>query len=164
MPNLCIQQNPREYPDFVTFLEEIGVQRVVLGVSRGRFNRKLSLIWQTMLASARLRKVRSMGVVVAVGPFAYVVKMLARLGIIRYEKLFCFAFFVHAPAWFRVFRLPSRMDRPEDHYIIFSQSEIELYAERLWIGPGRMDYLPYGDWSREWEPAWMRRQVVKPPL
>jgi glycosyltransferase involved in cell wall biosynthesis len=167
MRHICIQQNSREYPDIVTYLEELGFQRIVLGIGGARFNTKLALIWQTLYASARLLarvgEIRNMEIVVAFGHFAYVIKALARLGVIRYQKLFCFSFFVHSPVWLRVFRLLSRMDGASDHYVIFSQSEIELYAERLRIDRSRMHYLPYGDWSSEWEQAWLNTQAVDPP-
>jgi glycosyltransferase involved in cell wall biosynthesis len=167
MANICIQQNSREYPDIVTYLEELCFQPIVLGIGGARFNTKLALIWQTIHASARLLarigEIRNLEIVVAFGHFAYVIKALARLGVIRYRKLFCFSFFVHSPVWLHVFRVLSRMDGASDHYIIFSQSEIELYAERLRIDRSRMHYLPYGDWSSEWEQEWLNAQAVDPP-
>lgn len=128
-PNVSIQQNSREYPDFVSSVGEVGFERIVLGTSGARFNSKPFMIWQIVEGSlrllTRLQAIRKMGIVVAYGNFAYAIKLLARLRLIRYEKLFCFAFFVHSPAWFPVFRVLSRLDAAKDQYVIFSESEID---------------------------------------
>ena len=52
-----------------------------------------------------------------------------------------------------VFRLLSRIDNSKDRYIIFSQSEIDLYAEHLGIDRSKMHYLPCGDWGHDPEPS-----------
>jgi len=152
MRNIVIQQTWSEYPGFVEYLGELGFERVVLGNANANLKGKLTLVWQAIRAAVRLWShlpmLRDAGIVVACGHFAYVIKLLARLGIIRYRSLFCFAFFVHGPAWFPVFRFLSRMDTARDHYLIFSQWEIDLYADRLDIDRRRMHYLPCGDWDR----------------
>ncbi|HYL11700.1 MAG TPA: hypothetical protein VEV41_01600 [Terriglobales bacterium] len=151
LPNTVIQQSWKEYPDFADYLVELGFRRVVLGSVSAKFKSKYSLLWQAFSASLRLilpqRCFSNMRVVVAFGHFASVIKLLARLRLIHYEKLFCFAFFVHTTAWFRVFRKLARLDSPKDHYLIFSRSEMELYARKLEIHKTRMHYVPYGHWE-----------------
>ena len=78
---------------------------MVLGTSSARLKGKYALAWQAVriilpLSYLVCACLEDAGIVVASGPFAYVIKLLARLRLIRYQNLFCFAFFVHAPSWF----------------------------------------------------------------
>ena len=150
-PNVVVQQSWSEYPDFVDCLTELGFSRVVLGTQSALFKGKFTLTRQAIRASMQLwrhrQTLRDTGILVVFGHFTWVIKLLARLRLIRYRELFCFAFFVHAPVWFPVFRWLSRLDTARDHYLIFSRSELDLYAHRLGIDTSRMHYLPYGDWS-----------------
>jgi len=84
---------------------------------------------------------------VAFGDFAYLVKFLARVGLIRYRKLFCFASFVHDPKMYPFCRQLVRLDRGEDFYIVFSRAELALYQRHLGIDSKQMVYVPYGDWG-----------------
>jgi glycosyltransferase involved in cell wall biosynthesis len=147
-----VQQSWSEYPDFADYLTELGFSRLVLGTRNALFKSKFALAWHAIRASIRLwrhrRALEETGIVVVFGHFAWMIKLFARLHLIRYKELFCFAFFVHAPAWFPVFRWLGRLDTERDHYLIFSRSEMKLYADRLGIDRKRMHYLPYGDWSR----------------
>jgi glycosyltransferase involved in cell wall biosynthesis len=150
MSDVVIQRVVGEDGDFATHLTTLGFRRIVLEMPSARFMSKIALIWQTMRAPirllSRLRTVGKLETVVVLGPFAFLVKALARLHIIHYERLMCSGFFVRSPAWFPVFRLLCRMDTANDHYLIFSHSEIDLYADRLAIDGSRMHYLPPGDW------------------
>lgn len=38
------------------------------------------------------------------------------------------------------------MDTRKDHYLIFSRSELALYADHVGIDPSRLHYIPCGDW------------------
>jgi glycosyltransferase involved in cell wall biosynthesis len=151
MANIVIQQSAREYPDFADYLAESGFECINLGTSGKSYRNKLSIIGQTVAASIRLlshlRQLRNVGVIVAFGHFVYVIRLLSWLRIIRYEESFCFAFFVHSPSWFRIFRWLARLDTEDDRYLIFSRAEIDLYAEKLGIDRDRMRFLPYGDWQ-----------------
>lgn len=69
-----------------------------------------------------------------------------------YGRLFCFGFFLHNPRWFRIFRLLVRLDRANDHYIIFSQPTEDLYQEQLGIEAERMHFVPPGDWRQTRQP------------
>ena len=94
----------------------------------------------------RLRRSR---VVIAIGPISYLIKLLRRLGLVRYDTSFCLGWHVRSPRWFPVFRTLSRLDGPGDHYIVFSEFEVGLYETNLGIARERMHFLPYGDWSPE---------------
>jgi glycosyltransferase involved in cell wall biosynthesis len=152
--NVVFQQAPHEDADFVSYLEELGFQRIVLGTRRERFGGKFALLTQLIGSAIRLlsrtRSRRKMGTVVALGHFTFAVKALARLRLIRYEKLFCSGFFVRSPRWFPLFRILSKMDTAKDHYLIFSRCELPLYAEHMGIDPARLHYIPCGDWH-DWE-------------
>ncbi|HTZ38508.1 MAG TPA: glycosyltransferase [Stellaceae bacterium] len=113
---------------------------------RGLLRQSLDLL----RARRRLRRCR---VVIAIGPIAYLIKLLGRLGLIRYETSLCLGWHIRSPRWFPVFRALSRLDSARDHYIVFSEWEIGLYQARLGIAPGRMHFLPYGDWSAKAEPG-----------
>ena len=89
-----------------------------------------------------------MGTVIVFSHFALVVKLFARLGLVRYQRLFCFGFFLHNPRWFWWFRCLRRLDRAHDHYIIFSESELPLYRTELGIDAERLHYVPLGDWRQ----------------
>jgi glycosyltransferase involved in cell wall biosynthesis len=153
MANVIFQQALHEDADFVAYLEELGFQRIVLGKRRERFGGKFALFVQVMGSSfrllGRLRSQRKFGTVVAIGHFAFAVKVLARLRVLRYERLFCSGFFVRSPRWFPLFRLLSKLDTSKDHYLIFSRCELPLYAENMGIDPARLHYIPCGDWH-EW--------------
>ena len=69
------------------------------------------------------------------------------------RTLFCFGFFVHDPKWFPLFRWLVRLDRANDHYIIFSESEAELYQAELGIAARRMHFVPLGDWRQMRSPV-----------
>jgi glycosyltransferase involved in cell wall biosynthesis len=95
-------------------------------------------------ALGRLRRCR---VVIAIGPISYLIKLLKRLRLVRYETSFCLGWHVRSPRWFPAFRALSRLDGRGDHYIVFSEWEIGLYAQKLGIATERLHFLPYGDWA-----------------
>ncbi len=152
MRNIIVQLHAGENLDFAVGMAGIGFEQVVLHASGSRFMTKLALLLQYLNGTARLmlisRKLRAVDTMIVSGHFAYAVKLLARLRILKYRRLLCFAFFVHSRRWFPFVRLLSQIDRANDHYVIFSRSEVDLYAERLGIDRSRMHYLPYGEWGR----------------
>jgi glycosyltransferase involved in cell wall biosynthesis len=150
MKNVVFQQAPHEDADFLGFLEELGFHRIVLGKRPHRFGKKLALFAQIVGSTTRLVShpdvPRKMGTVVALGHFAFAIKILARLRLLKYERLICSNFFVRSPRWFPLFRILRRVDTPNDHYLVFSRAESQLYAEQLGIDPARLHYIPCGDW------------------
>jgi glycosyltransferase involved in cell wall biosynthesis len=152
MRNVIIQLHAGENPDFAASMAGIGFEPVVLHASGSRFMPKPALFLQYLNGTARLllasRKLRAVDTIIVSGHFACAVKFLARLRILKYRRLLCFAFFVHSRRLFPFVRLLSHLDRANDHYVIFSRSEVDLYAERLGIERSRMHYLPYGEWAK----------------
>ena len=157
MDNVVIQLHAGEYHDFVRYLIAMDFRRVVLDTPPWRFKTVGQLLRQytsgLLQLLVHLRSVRGLGTVIVFSHFAFVVKLLARLGLMRYENLFCFGFFVHDPKWFPLFRWLVRLDRANDHYIIFSESEVELYQAELGIAARRMHFVPLGDWRQMRSPV-----------
>jgi glycosyltransferase involved in cell wall biosynthesis len=85
------------------------------------------------------------------------------LHLIRYERLFCSNFFVRSPKWFPLFRILQRLDSPKDHYLIYSTSELPLYAKELGIDRARLHFIPCGDWRPVVAEAGLA-DVAKTPL
>jgi glycosyltransferase involved in cell wall biosynthesis len=150
--NFVIQSHPAEYHDFVRYLDGIEFRRIVLHAPGLRFKGTRQILWECFCGGWQLLRhldsLRGAQTVVAFSHFAFVVKLLARLGLVRYQRLFCFGFFLHDPRWFRIFRWVVRLDRPNDHYVIFSRREVDLYRSQLGIPHERLHFVPLGDWSQ----------------
>jgi glycosyltransferase involved in cell wall biosynthesis len=152
---ILVQPGRNAFPDMVGFIAKtFGFE--VLELSDYEIHRALSkaahlrgLIRQSFDLICLLGRLRRNRVVIAIGPISYLIKLLRRLGLVRYETSFCLGWHVRSPRWFPVFRLLSRLDRDGDHYIVFSEFEIGLYETNLGIARERMHFLPYGDWSAE---------------
>lgn len=150
---ILVQPGHNAFPDMVGFIaEKFGFELVQL--SDFEIHRALSkwahlrgLIRQSFDLLRSLGRLRRCRVVIAIGPISYLVKLLHRLGLVRYETSFCLGWHVRSPRWFPVFRALSRLDGAGDHYIVFSEWEIGLYEKQLGIARERMHFLPYGDWS-----------------
>jgi glycosyltransferase involved in cell wall biosynthesis len=155
--NFVIQSHPAEYHDVVRYLDGIEFRRIVLHAPGLRFKGTRQILWECFCGGQQLLRhlhsLRGAQTVVAFSHFAFVVKLLARLGLIQYQRLFCFGFFLHDPRWFRIFRWIVRLDRPNDHYVIFSRREVELYRSHLEIPCERLHFVPLGDWSQIRHPA-----------
>ena len=150
--NFVIQSHPAEYHDFVRYLDGIEFRRIVLHAPGLRFKGTRQILWECFCGGRQLLRhldsLRGAQTVVAFSHFAFVVKLLARLGLIHYQRLLCFGFFLHDPRWFRIFRWVVRLDRPNDHYLIFSRREVDLYRSQLGIPHERLHFVPLGDWSQ----------------
>ena len=152
---VLVQPGRNAFPDMVRFIvEKFGFE--VVELSDYEIHRALSkwahlrgLIWQSFDLMRSLGRLRRCRVVIAIGPISYLIKLLARLRLVRYETSFCLGWHVRSPRWFPVFRALSRLDGARDHYIIFSEFEIGLYEANLGIARERLHFLPYGDWSPE---------------
>jgi len=152
---LLVQPGRNAFPDMASFIaEKFGFD--LLQLSDYEIHRALSkaahlrgLIWQSFDLLRSLGRLRRCRIVIAIGPISYLIKLLRRLGLIRYEKSFCLGWHIRSPRWFPVFRWLSKLDAGGDHYIVFSEWEIGLYQARLGIAAERLHFLPYGDWSAE---------------
>ncbi|HTQ32806.1 MAG TPA: hypothetical protein VMI30_01445 [Stellaceae bacterium] len=150
---VLVQPGRNAFPDMVRFIAQtFGFE--VVELSDYEIHRALSkwahlrgLIRQSFDLIRSLGRLRRCRVVIAIGPISYLVKLVRRLGLVRYETSFCLGWHVRSPRWFPLFRALSRLDGAGDHYIVFSEFEIGLYETKLGIPRERMHFLPYGDWS-----------------
>ena len=152
---VLVQPGRNAFPDMVGFIAEtFGFD--VLELSDYEIHRALSkaahlrgLIRQSFDLLCSLGRLRRSRVVIAIGPISYLIKLLRRVGLVRYETSFCLGWHVRSPRWFSLFRVLTRLDGSGDHYIVFSEFEIGFYETHLGIARERMHFLPYGDWSAE---------------
>jgi hypothetical protein len=117
-----------------------------------RFKGTRQILWEGFCGGRQLLRhldsLRGAQTVAVFSHFAFVVKLLARLGLVHYQRLFCSGSVLHDPRWFRIFRWIVRLDRPNDHYVIFSRREVDLHRSQLGIPHERLHFVPLGDWSQ----------------
>jgi glycosyltransferase involved in cell wall biosynthesis len=151
----AVIQQGDAYDSIVNFVvDEMGFTHIKLrsvstGIISGKFDLACGAIANTLELIRQRKRLSDEDDVVVFSNFSIPVKMLARIGVLRYRRLICLAFFIHSPAWFPLFRQLARLDSPRDYYILFTEHEKELYARQLGIDPSRLMFLPYGDWSTE---------------
>jgi len=152
MRDVVIQLHAGEYHDSARYLAALNFRAIVLDTPRRRFHTAAQLLLQYLCGLGQLLphlwSLRGLPTVVVFSHFAFVVKLLARCGLLDYERLFCFGFLVHDPRWFRVVRCLVRLDRAHNHYVIFSESEAELYRTAFGIERERMHFVPLGTGGR----------------
>lgn len=152
---VLVQPGRSAFPDMAAFIsEQFGFDLLQLSEydihrAQSKWVHLRALLRQSCDLLRSLGRLRRCRVVIAIGPISYLVKLLKRLRLIRYEKSFCLGWHIRSPRWFPLFRALSRLDTRDDHYIVFSEWEIGLYQAHLGIAAERMHFLPYGDWSEE---------------
>src|ERR1700742_1790297 len=100
-----IQPGRNAFPDMVRFIAEtFGFG--VLELSDYEIHRALSkgahlrgLMRQSFDLLCSLGRLRRSQMVIAIGPISYLVKLLRRLGLVRYETSFCLGWHVRSPRW-----------------------------------------------------------------
>jgi glycosyltransferase involved in cell wall biosynthesis len=110
------------------------------------------LILDLFYVLGNLRRIRNARIILAIGVMAVNIALLLRLGLLRScKRLYWFGLFVHSPRWLRLARLELRvLDSRRIQYVLFSNFEKGLYADRLSLSPDRIRYVPYGDLS-DWK-------------
>ena len=102
------------------------------------------LLGDTWFVFKNIKKIRNADILFCVGYSAIPVMLLAKLKIIRCRKLYWFSFFLHAQRWFPLFRIIlTALQAPYQHFIVFSEHEMELYAGKLNIPRSKIIYVPY---------------------
>src|ERR1700722_11324757 len=150
---ILVQPGRNAFPDMASFIAEkfgfdlLQLRDYEIHRAQSKWAHLGGLVRQSFDLVRSLGRLRRCRVVIAIGPISYLIKLLRRLGLVRYEKSFCLGWHVRSPRWFPVFRALSRLDGGGDHYIVFSEWEIGLYHARLGIATERLHFLPYGDWS-----------------
>lgn len=156
---ILVQPGHNAFPDMVAFIaakfgfDVVQLRDFEIHRALSKWAHLRGLLWQSLDLLSSLPRLRRCRAVIAIGPVSYLIKLLRRLGLVRYETSFCLGWHVRSPRWFPVFRALSRLDGASDHYIVFSEWEIGLYEAALGIARGRMHFLPYGDWSAVEPPA-----------
>ncbi|HEX3954684.1 MAG TPA: glycosyltransferase family 4 protein [Stellaceae bacterium] len=159
MRRVLVQPGRSAFPDMVSFIvERFGFELVQLSdYEIGRPQSKLThlrgLMRQALDVVGALPRLRNCECVIAFGPILYLIKLLRRVGLLNYRQSVSLGWHIRSPRWFPLFRAVSKLDRDEDHYIVFSEVEIDLYSANLGIDRRRLHYLPYGDWHPQDAPA-----------
>ena len=156
---ILVQPGRNAFPDMSSYISEhfgfdlLQLSDYEIHRAQSKWAHLRGLVWQSFDLLRSLGRLKRCRVVIAIGPISYLIKLLKRLRLLRYEKSFCLGWHVRSPRWFPVFRALSKLDSGGDHYIVFSEWEIGLYQTNLGIAAERMHFLPYGDWSGSDEPA-----------
>jgi len=156
---ILVQPGRNAFPDMSSYISEhfgfdlLQLRDYNIHQAQSKWAHLKGLLWQSCDLVRSLGRLRRCRVVIAIGPISYLIKLLRRLGLVRYDTSICLGWHIRSPRWFPVFRVLSKLDSDRDHYIVFSEWEIELYQARLGIAAERLHFLPYGDWSAAGEPA-----------
>jgi glycosyltransferase involved in cell wall biosynthesis len=98
---------------------------------------------------ARLRELREGRVIVsALKNVNIILKLLARLRVIRPQRHYCYGFFSHSPKALAWLRWAALLDGEDDIYIVFTEEEARRYSEVMRVPPHRLVVLPYSDWDQ----------------
>jgi glycosyltransferase involved in cell wall biosynthesis len=148
--NIVIQEGTA-YGRIVEFIgADLGYERVSLPgnapVACGKWTLLRMLIINSVGLIRFLKRDRVFEDIVVFGHIGILVRLLGKLRIIRYSRLFSLGFFVHSPQFLFLFRFLV-FDSLRNHYIVFSEHELSVYGERLQIDRSRMHFLRYVDWS-----------------
>jgi len=104
---MFLQLHEGEYHDLVDHLRERGFGGACLGLPTRRFMSKPQLLAQYIHGVGRLvlkfRSLREVRTLFVFGRFGFAAKLLARVGLLRYKRSFCFGFFVQEPRLFSFF-------------------------------------------------------------
>lgn len=162
---VLVQPGHNSFPDMSAFLvEQLGFELLQLSdydshLGKTKLAHLRGLARQSIELLAALPRLRGCRAIVTIGPVSHghFLKLLKRLRLIDYGRQITLGFYIHSPRFFPLLRLLSRLDSDDDHYILFSDWEIELYRRHLGIDARRMHCLPYGEWGSapptETEPA-----------
>jgi glycosyltransferase involved in cell wall biosynthesis len=152
---VLVQPGRNSFPDMTAFLvERFGFELVQLRdydghVAQSKWTHLRGLARQSLELLRALSQLRRSDCVVTLGPVTHghLLRLLRRLRIVRYRRSIAIGWYFHSPSWFPLLRWLAKLDGPNDHYVLFSDWEIELYRAQLGIDPKRMHWLPYGEWG-----------------
>ncbi|MBL4851804.1 MAG: glycosyltransferase [Gammaproteobacteria bacterium] len=152
--HLIVRHSDNSYSKICDFLiDDLGFQDLSTVENSNSIKSKKSLaidlVSDTINILRNLAKYRSVDTIVAIGYVAIPLKILAKLRLIRYKRLYWLAFFIHSPKWLAWFRLFVKFDTNKDYYILFSEFEQHFYHKELSIKLENTAYLPYGDWDNK---------------
>jgi glycosyltransferase involved in cell wall biosynthesis len=152
---ILVQPGRNSFPDMTSFVvERIGFELIQLADydshrAQSKWTHLRGLARQSLDLIRWLPRLRNCRCVITIGPVSHghLLKLLKRLRIVNYRQSITLGWYIHSPRWFPLLRLLTKLDGPDDQYILFSDWEIELYRMHLGIDPSRMHWLPYGEWG-----------------
>ncbi|MDF9796743.1 glycosyltransferase involved in cell wall biosynthesis [Catalinimonas alkaloidigena] len=129
-----------------------GFQEINNGeTSKGIKTRKeliLFFLSDVLFVIRNIKKISHADVIVVTGFNALTIKLLIKLGIIKYKKLLWFGFFIHSDLAHKIFKVVlNALSLKHEVMVLNSMYEIPLYAERLGIPERKLAYLKLGDWK-----------------
>ncbi|MGI9434806.1 MAG: glycosyltransferase [Geminicoccaceae bacterium] len=140
--------------DMARFLAEAhGFDSLYRSSGNPQTNRtKFFFVKQTLLdlffLISRLKRIKTYGYIVALWHSAPAFILLKRLGLIHYDKLLWFGLAARTPGWFFLYRFIAKLDRENTWFVVFTQQEVDDYAERLNIERSRLLFVAHGDWPQ----------------
>jgi glycosyltransferase involved in cell wall biosynthesis len=121
----------------------------------------LFFLKDTLFILKNVPKISNTDVLIVTGFNALTVKLLIRLGIIKYKQLLWFGFFIHTDKAFKLFRFLLKFLQVRNEKIVLNAwYEIPLYAKRLGLNENKLTCMPLGDW----EPNELNDPAYQPPL
>jgi glycosyltransferase involved in cell wall biosynthesis len=112
-----------------------------------------NLLLFTLFTLRHLRLIRQARTIYAIRYMALPLKLLSKVGLVHYDRLFWHDFNVKSAPWLRIFRLLAKVDTDRDFYVVRGESEASLYAEELGLPRSRFAVLPFGDWEGKLYPT-----------
>ena len=150
--NIVIQEGTAYDPMVDYICNDLKFERVRLpGISPvacGKWTLLRNLLVNSIYFLNYLKRKRTFDNIVVFGHIGILVRLLAKMRIISYSRLFSLGFFVHSPRLLFLMRF-LLFDSSRNHYIVFSEHELSLYWRSLRIDESRMHFLRYVQWDSE---------------
>lgn len=130
-----------------------GFQEINNGeTSKGIKTRKelvLFFLSDVLFVLRSIKKISHADVIIVTGFNALTIKLLIKLGIIKYKKLLWFGFFIHSDLAFKIFKpVLKALSLKHEMMVLNAIYEIPLYAKRLGIPERKLTYFKLGDWKK----------------
>ncbi|MEK6480844.1 glycosyltransferase [Catalinimonas sp. 4WD22] len=130
-----------------------GFQEINNGeTSKGIKTRKeliLFFLSDVLFVLRNIKKISRADVIIVTGFNALTIKLLIKLGIIKYKKLLWFGFFIHSDLAFKIFEIVLKvLSLKHEIMVLNAIYEIPLYAKRLGIPERKLTYFKLGDWKK----------------
>jgi hypothetical protein len=117
-------------------------------VKRSKWFFVKQILLDVVFLALRRRKIRSYGQIVALWHSSIAFILLKRIGLLDYERLLWFGFSVRSPFWIRIVRQVARLDPDGTWFVVFTEKEVDDYAEHLGIDPEHLLFIAHGDWPQ----------------
>lgn len=147
-------------------VDRYGFQEINNGeTSKGIKTRKeliLFFLTDVLFVLRNIKKISHSDIIIVTGFNALTVKLLIKLGVIKYKKLLWFGFFIHSDLAHKIFKVVLKvLSLKHEVMVLNSMYEIPLYAERLGLPESKLTYFKLGDWKK---PVELFDPAYKPPF